>query len=88
LIKDTKVEKLLQLDNIKVLQKGIPPISKEKNNDMMYYKDMEMYEITSRDLLKKRIKSVIMVFSLINFALEEYEEEGFVEDLCERYGSV
>ena len=55
---------------------------------MMYYKDMEMYEITSRDLLKKRIKSVIMVFSLINFALEEYEEEGFVEDLCERYGSV
>lgn len=76
MIKDTTTEKYLQLDNIRVLQKGIPPLNKDKKANMVYYKDMQMYEIISRDLLKKRIKGTVMVRILkLTVFLEKFEKD-------------
>ena len=61
LLERTRREKLEAVSRAAEIKKQLPKGSAQLNGDMKYYKDMEYYEIRSRDVLKTRIKKILMV---------------------------
>lgn len=61
MIEETKDFKRYQLLNLTKLEASAPDPKAAKNLEMQYYQDMEPYELLCREVLKSRIKQVLMV---------------------------
>ena len=61
IVEDTKDLKRHQLDYLHRLESVIPVPKRNTNQNMEYYKDMEAYELISRNVMKNRIKKLLMV---------------------------
>ena len=61
LVNQTRMDKFADINHVNRLQSMMPKLNSHKNTEMQYYKNLEKYEIIQRNLLKLRIKNLLMV---------------------------